>query len=92
MVTPNVKEACQLTLMLTHMAQGRKFLKSLAETNASMEREVVDTELQKVREVIFEMRRAKEKQKSITMGVKNGLMHLESSLNVIHSMRKLWIF
>lgn len=36
------------------------------------------------------MRSATENQRDISMGLKNGFMHLESSLDIIYLMRNLW--
>lgn len=62
---------------------------SLDERNVATAREVVNAEIQKMIEVISEMRRAKGKQRDISTVVKNGLMHLEVSLDAIDSMHNM---
>lgn len=60
------------------------------ERNVAMARETVNAELERMRNTLLDMRAATARQKNLNMSVKNGLCELETSLDVIDSMRKFW--
>lgn len=60
------------------------------EKNASLAASKVGEEIKKMREVIIDMKAAMERQRNVSMGVRNGVAFLEQSIDIIDSMRQFW--
>lgn len=60
------------------------------EKSVEFARENIDAEFRKMRAVLLDMQAATERQKNVNHTVKAGLVSLESSLDLIDSLRKVW--
>jgi hypothetical protein len=74
-------------------ARGEKNLeqpKSPDEKALESAREIVEAELKRMRENLLNMSAVTLRQKNISNEIKNGLVELERSLDVVDSMRRVW--